>query len=574
MINVYVDSDNAKDLTKMINNEIGNGLAQCAKVFCIQGQLDQANAFLTEAENFKPPGLFIQKAKYYWKQNKCLQALKLLTYNCEELRKHPGNANNPDLAKGLLMIARYNAEAAIVDDKKNREMFDMALVPNVDREKAYLCYADYLDRIIIMKVPEINTIEVEKVAEVLKAYGNCLKFGTTHVLQSLPRFLQIWFDATMPRAYGTSNRSSFVSSNNAALNALVRSISGTITNSQFYTAYSTLVSRICHPCTEVFGILKGIIARLLSIYPKQSFWYVVYAMKNKLPNANERLKEILRSVPKENVAVEEFSSFIDRICELSKVNESFQNTLVRKINDMLLKMKSQLLMPLQQNLMISNVEQIHITRLSDEIVVLNSLQKPRAVKFFGNDGKEYKMLIKSNDDLRIDFRFIEFLKVVNDYFRKDPDATQRLFSIRTYSVVPINEEIGIIEWLNDYEKFRSVIFNQYTHMKIVIPAQTKEFKVLFNMWQEKGRDKIKLLHELKKKFPPVLNKWYQRHFLNPQAFFSARNFYTRSTAIMSVIGYFFGLGDRHLENILVNTETGELTHVDFNSMFNANEKLG
>lgn len=436
----------------MIDNEIGSGFVQCAKVFCTQGQLDQANAFLTEAESFKPACLFIQKAKYYWKQKKCLQALNLLTYNCEELRKQPGNENNAYLAKGLLMIARYNAEAAIVDDKKNCEMFNMALSPNVDREKAYLCYADYLDRIIIMKVTEINTIEDEKVSEVLVAYGNCLKLGTTHVLQSLPRFLQIWFDATMPKAntYGSMKKSNSISSYNSKLNAIVKNLSTTITSEQFYTAFPTLVSRICHPCPEVFGILKSIIAKLLSTYPKQSLWYVVYAMKNKLPNASERLKDIIKSVPKEIVAVAEFGVFIDKIMELSRTGVSYHEIQVRRINETLGKMRSQLLMPLQQNLMISNIEQIHIVKMSDEIVILNSLQKPKAVKFFGDNGKEYKMLIKSNDDLRIDFRFIEFLKVVNDYFRKDPDCSQRHFSIKTYSVVPINEEIGIIGMFFSY----------------------------------------------------------------------------------------------------------------------------
>ena len=34
--------------------------------------------------------------------------------------------------------------------------------------------------------------------------------------------------------------------------------------------------------------------------------------------------------------------------------------------------------------------------------------------------------------------------------------------------------------------------------------------------------------------------------------------YTRSVAVMSVIGYIIGLGDRHLDNILVDLLTGEV----------------
>ena len=34
--------------------------------------------------------------------------------------------------------------------------------------------------------------------------------------------------------------------------------------------------------------------------------------------------------------------------------------------------------------------------------------------------------------------------------------------------------------------------------------------------------------------------------------------YARSTAVMSMIGYIIGLGDRHLDNILVDLVTGEV----------------
>jgi PI-3-kinase-related kinase SMG-1 len=35
--------------------------------------------------------------------------------------------------------------------------------------------------------------------------------------------------------------------------------------------------------------------------------------------------------------------------------------------------------------------------------------------------------------------------------------------------------------------------------------------------------------------------------------------YARSTAVMSMIGYIIGLGDRHLDNVLVDLATGEVS---------------
>jgi serine/threonine-protein kinase ATR len=37
---------------------------------------------------------------------------------------------------------------------------------------------------------------------------------------------------------------------------------------------------------------------------------------------------------------------------------------------------------------------------------------------------------------------------------------------------------------------------------------------------------------------------------------------------MSIVGYIFGLGDRHGENILLDSSNGEIIHVDFDCIFN------
>uniref|UniRef100_A0A8C4QCI8 Non-specific serine/threonine protein kinase n=1 Tax=Eptatretus burgeri TaxID=7764 RepID=A0A8C4QCI8_EPTBU len=42
---------------------------------------------------------------------------------------------------------------------------------------------------------------------------------------------------------------------------------------------------------------------------------------------------------------------------------------------------------------------------------------------------------------------------------------------------------------------------------------------------------------------------------------------------MSMVGYMLGLGDRHLDNILLDSHTGECIHVDFNCLFNKGEHL-
>ena len=67
--------------------------------------------------------------------------------------------------------------------------------------------------------------------------------------------------------------------------------------------------------------------------------------------------------------------------------------------------------------------------------------------------------------------------------------------------------------------------------------------------------------------PPVLFWWFVHHFQDPHAWYEARTRFTQSSAAWSAVGHVIGLGDRHSENILINTATGECVHVDFDCIF-------
>lgn len=44
-------------------------------------------------------------------------------------------------------------------------------------------------------------------------------------------------------------------------------------------------------------------------------------------------------------------------------------------------------------------------------------------------------------------------------------------------------------------------------------------------------------------------------------------------AVMSVIGYVIGLGDRHLDNVLIELSSGEIVHIDYNVCFEKGKTL-
>jgi serine/threonine-protein kinase ATR len=90
------------------------------------------------------------------------------------------------------------------------------------------------------------------------------------------------------------------------------------------------------------------------------------------------------------------------------------------------------------------------------------------------------------------------------------------------------------------------------------------------------------------RLPAVLHEWFIEMFPETESWFTARLRYTRSSAVMSMVGYVLGyvkykleayqschthqspsnrLGDRHGENLLFEEGTGGILHVDFNCLF-------
>ena len=42
---------------------------------------------------------------------------------------------------------------------------------------------------------------------------------------------------------------------------------------------------------------------------------------------------------------------------------------------------------------------------------------------------------------------------------------------------------------------------------------------------------------------------------------------------MSMVGYIIGLGDRHLDNVLIDMTTGEVVHIDYNVCFEKGQRM-
>lgn len=228
-------------------------------------------------------------------------------------------------------------------------------------------------------------------------------------------------------------------------------------------------------------------------------------------------------------------------------------------------------MPANGGLSESN-ERVAIVGIEDEVTVMTSAQKPKKISLRGSDGKRYSFMCKPEDDLRRDFRLMEFNGIVNTYLQKDPESRQRRLYIRTYSVVPLHEKCGIIEWVQNLLPFRQALLAIYKERKLGMNGdELRRLAPPLHVDLEIKRRVF--LEKLLPRHPPVLGDWFRLMFPDPYGWYEARTAYIRTTAVMSMVGYVLGLGDRHGENILFDCKCGDAVHVDFNCLFNTGESL-
>ncbi|PNI78458.1 ATR isoform 10, partial [Pan troglodytes] len=349
---------------------------------------------------------------------------------------------------------------------------------------------------------------------------------------------------------------------------------------------------------EVFVVLMEIIAKVFLAYPQQAMWMMTAVSKSSYPMRVNRCKEILNKAIHMKKSLEKFvgdaTRLTDKLLELcNKPVDGSSSTLSMSTHFKMLKKLveeatfSEILIPLQ-SVMIPTLPSIlgthanhashepfpghwaYIAGFDDMVEILASLQKPKKISLKGSDGKFYIMMCKPKDDLRKDCRLMEFNSLINKCLRKDAESRRRELHIRTYAVIPLNDECGIIEWVNNTAGLRPILTKLYKEKGVYMTG--KELRQCMLPKSAALSEKLKVFREfLLPRHPPIFHEWFLRTFPDPTSWYSSRSAYCRSTAVMSMVGYILGLGDRHGENILFDSLTGECVHVDFNCLFNKGE---
>lgn len=94
--------------------------------------------------------------------------------------------------------------------------------------------------------------------------------------------------------------------------------------------------------------------------------------------------------------------------------------------------------------------------LPEIMIIQSSLRKPKRLSIFGSDEKIYHLLLKGGEDLRLDERIQQLFGLMNEVFFEDGDCLKRQLSIKTYSVVPVTKNMGLLEWVTNTKPLKDL----------------------------------------------------------------------------------------------------------------------
>ena len=461
---------------------------------------------------------------------------------------------------------------------------------NLDKNSAdiYFRYARYLDKNIQKFSDDAWLQQAEIISSTCTFYLKSTLRGPKHLHHCLPRLLSIWLDlaATLQDAQARKNKDNVLcaaldhaSSSLAKLALTMREWVRKAPSYYLLTAAPQLVSRICHGHAETWQLLKSLLVNVLCRHPQQTFWHLVSVSKNSNPTRKARCLEIFQEAVKAKPELDKFlrdalalAKKIDELCELKTGKRETRISLKDAMKSLPALVNSAsfspLILPNQRNMVVclptadvSTLASLHaynpfpdgtvtIAGIQDEVILMQSLVQPKKITFRGSDGRLHPFLAKPKDDLRRDCRLMDFCFLLNKLFREDAGSRKRDLHIRTYTVVPTNENNGLIEWVNNLRGLRPIIIQKHKEHGLNISGK----------WPTKYQSDKKDSLDRKKKMldkciedqqGAVFADWFASTFHDPQAWLMARMAFTRTTAVMSMVGYIIGLGDRYTTGLLL-----------------------
>ena len=214
---------------------------------------------------------------------------------------------------------------------------------------------------------------------------------------------------------------------------------------------------------------------------------------------------------------------------------------------------------------------VKIEKFVPSVHVITSKQRPRKITLRGGDGKNYVFLLKGHEDLRQDERVMQLFGLVNALLVRDPQTKKHDLKIQRYAISPLSHNCGVVGWVPHCDTLHSLIRDYRNSKKIPLNMENREMvKITPDYDLLTIMQKVEVFTEALKKTSGQGMDLYEILWLkstNSEEWLERRTKFTRSLAVMSMVGYILGLGDRHPSNLMLDKLSGRILHIDFGDCF-------
>lgn len=220
----------------------------------------------------------------------------------------------------------------------------------------------------------------------------------------------------------------------------------------------------------------------------------------------------------------------------------------------------------------SKTEKPYIIKVENVVEISSSgISLPKIMTFILSDGMRHRTLFKgSNDDLRQDAIMEQVFHQVNNILCRDKSLANDQLNIRTYEVVPLGPKAGLIEFVANSIPLHKIL----TDLHVKDPVTFKQARQLMKGVHNKSiEERLKTYMSITKQIKPQLHNFFFKSFLDPDIWYESKKRYIKSVATSSIVGHILGLGDRHLNNLLIDSSTGEVIHIDLGIAFDQGRLL-
>merc|ERR1719193_1249773 len=477
----------------------------------------------------------------------------------------------------FLRIAEHHGDQAVADELMQKEIAEGKNLVKKHRD--------------LMISKDVQNTEQELLArkqrfwdclsETVDAYGECLKTPMSKRMTVVAsRFLTLWFNYA------------------DALNEKIKQLlttSGLISVKHFLPFFPQIVGRMSNPEGEnaFQKLLRYLVMKMILEFPLDTVYPTVCLLNQRQVNketfggrqgANyvadrkkeEAAKHVLTEVGRKGgpkiqeiiKAVRNVSHFYHNLADGNGTAQGKQPSnmdlpLSKVVGYDLAKESAKVLPPMtapSSNALVASFP-------STSRQVGTGISQPSILEVRDERGVKHKQLVKGRDDLRQDMIVQQLFEQVNTVFADNNDSHR----LRTYKVVPLSPSSGVCEWVQNAVSLGDAITklqeryypNDWPRIQCI-----RHMQGLVAVQNRVPLEKKKAgFEEILRNTHPVLHLFFFENFPDPQRWFTAKQTYRKSLAVSSMVGYIIGLGDRHLQNILIDPTSGEVVHIDFGMTF-------